>query len=275
MKLSLVSDTHNEVWGKAWKLKDLPKTIVNKFELLPWQEKLLDADDDVTILAGDIDSHFPRLCNFLCLLAQKKKIVIFVDGNHEHWGYHYDDIKAILSEINKDFPNFFYLDNQTLDIDGVTFYGGCMWTEFEKNPLTMMAAVHGIKDFKLIKGLEGIPGATRVLDEHIAFRQNAPEKIDVCVTHFSPTFRGILPVFRGDNLNGYFNNDMENFMHEKRVKLWLHGHLHNELDYMVVRGRGPLRTSCRVICHPYGYPRENVGAKPFYSYEPKIIQFPI
>jgi hypothetical protein len=47
-------------------------------------------------------------------------------------------------------------------------------------------------------------------------------------------------------MNGAYNSKLDNFILERRgIKLWTHGHTHEDFDYMI--------GSTRVICNPRGY----------------------
>jgi hypothetical protein len=56
---------------------------------------------------------------------------------------------------------------------------------------------------------------------------------------------------------------MEKFIKQNpRIKLFVHGHMHDSFDYMI--------DNCRVICEPYGYSHENkIGHR---KYKGKLIE---
>ena len=69
----------------------------------------------------------------------------------------------------------------------------------------------------------------------------------VVVTHHSPSKQSIKPRYEGDfHMNGGYSSNLEEFITEHpNIKVWTHGHTHDEFDYMVGQ--------CRVICNPRGY----------------------
>jgi hypothetical protein len=71
----------------------------------------------------------------------------------------------------------------------------------------------------------------------------------VVVTHHAPSFQSVHERFAGDKMNICYANNLEALMWYNPIKLWIHGHVHNSLDYIV----GDELQSTRVICNPRGY----------------------
>lgn len=76
------------------------------------------------------------------------------------------------------------------------------------------------------------------------------EKADdkfVVVTHHAPCGLSIHEHYREDTLmNGGFYTELGNFIaYRPQIKLWVHGHMHNDFDYVV--------GETRVVCNPRGY----------------------
>jgi hypothetical protein len=47
-------------------------------------------------------------------------------------------------------------------------------------------------------------------------------------------------------MNGAYSSDLSELMLDNRnIKVWTHGHTHEDFDYMI--------GSCRVVCNPRGY----------------------
>ena len=69
----------------------------------------------------------------------------------------------------------------------------------------------------------------------------------VVVTHHAPTVLSIAEWFKNDTLmNGAFASDLSEFIMDRpQIKLWTHGHMHNNSDYMM--------GTTRVTCNPRGY----------------------
>ena len=78
--------------------------------------------------------------------------VIYIVGNHEH--YHYD-FKYTVSDLKKRLnylPNLQVLDTESWTLhDEVTFIGGTLWTDMNKeDPLTMMHIKGCMNDFRCV-----------------------------------------------------------------------------------------------------------------------------
>lgn len=70
----------------------------------------------------------------------------------------------------------------------------------------------------------------------------------VVVTHHAPSSQSIAEAYKHDTLmNGAFRSELDGFILSKwdRIKLWVHGHMHNKSDYMI--------GDTRVVCNPRGY----------------------
>ena len=74
-----------------------------------------------------------------------------------------------------------------------------------------------------------------------------PWKTVVVCTHHAPSKGSEHPRYKNDQLmNGAYNSQLDNFIMDRPgIKLWTHGHTHEDFDYMVKQ--------CRVVCNPRGY----------------------
>lgn len=69
----------------------------------------------------------------------------------------------------------------------------------------------------------------------------------VMVTHHTPSHQSCHPMYATDQLmNGGYHSDLTEFIMDRpNIKLWVHGHTHEDFDYMV--------GDTRVVCNPRGY----------------------
>lgn len=69
----------------------------------------------------------------------------------------------------------------------------------------------------------------------------------VVVGHHAPSKQSTKPRYEGEHLiNGAYSSDLSNFILDRpQIKVWTHGHTHENFDYMI--------GGCRVICNPRGY----------------------
>jgi predicted phosphodiesterase len=199
---------------------------------------------DVVVLAGDIHAgllgiewikkHFPE------------KPVIYIAGNHEFYGH---AIPELLNDLHRAAAgtNIRILENESVQIDGGTFLGCTLWTDYTlwpDRPAAMAAAIKNLSDFDVIQGRTGRfqPEDSAKLHQE-SFRwlkdelkKHPPEKT-VVVTHFAPCEKSIAPQYAGDILNAAFISPLDNFVQESGVPLWIHGHTHHCVDYQIGQTR--------------------------------------
>lgn len=112
-----------------------------------------DGNADVLILSGDIcvakliDKFIPFFAN----CANEFKHVVYVVGNHEHYGY---DFKYTISDIKKaleTLPNIHVLDKELIKIDDISFIGGTLWTDMNNcDELTLYHMRSAMNDYRQI-----------------------------------------------------------------------------------------------------------------------------
>jgi len=79
------------------------------------------------------------------------------------------------------------------------------------------------------------------------YEDTPPWMSTVVVGHHAPSKGSEHPRYKHDTLmNGAYNSRLEDFILARPgIKLWTHGHTHEDFDYMV--------GSTRVVCNPRGY----------------------
>jgi len=240
-----------------------------------------DQNCDVLVLAGDIltaqklhdhdrnsDSKIAiRYRNFLQRCSDSFPHIIYIAGNHEF--YHGKWVASLdhLLEECANYPNIYFLENDTKVIDEITFVGGTLWTNMNKgDPITMGAIVNKLNDYNAIrsdangyrklKPYETISRHTRTLAYFKETVETDPTKTYVVVSHHAPSALSIDEYYIHDFIvNGAYHSDLSEFMLDHpQIKLWVHGHMHNPSDYVI----GETRT----VCNPRGYTGEDTGWDP-------------
>ena len=273
---------------------------------------------DVLILGGDIcvasdigkpDSNnfiegakSNRITDFFKRCSFQFPHVIYIMGNHEH--YHGDfatsgNILKSMLESNM-LSNVYLLDKESKKIDDVTFVGGTLWTDMNKeDSLTMFHVKQRMNDFRCVSNSARMVTRTVPLYEPnpnwTEDGQNGPKynhneagfaikigekkkqepstfcpedavvdhrkmlgyiqtviegKFDqkfVVVGHHAPSRLSTHPRYKHDTLmNGAYSSSLDDFIVDHpQIKLWTHGHTHEDFDYMV--------GSTRIVCNPRGY----------------------
>ena len=128
------------------------------------------------------------------------------------------------------------------------------------DPLTMYAMQQQMNDYRQITMFNESKNAyhrltpEKTVEDHFKSRQFIAEtvankfdqKFVVC-THHSPTKTSIKPKYAHDyQMNGAYSSDLSKFiLANPQIKVWTHGHTHDQFDYMI--------GSTRIICNPRGY----------------------
>ena len=244
---------------------------------------LKNADNaDVLVLSGDIcvakelpysDSRKGETFrNFFDRCAKEFPQVVYVMGNHEHYHGDFQTSTTIIQEAVKGFDNFHFLDKESVDIDGVTFIGGTLWTDMNKeDPLTMGGIRGMMNDFNIIENSktlsyfrtqDGFEMNTRpakfmpidAVEDHklmVELIKNTiaanPTGKYVVVGHHSPSKLSTKPQYEKDVImNGGYSSDLsELILDHPQIKLWTHGHTHHKFDYVI--------GETRIVCNPRGY----------------------
>ena len=260
MKIALASDVHLE-FGDL----DLDNT----------------ENADVLILGGDIcvaadigqrdtynimGEHYKsnRYHDFFQRCCSRFPHVIFIVGNHEH--YHGDFAKTVphFKDVLGYLPNLHILEKETWILDDVTFIGGTLWTDMNRRSIrTLHEISRMMNDFRCVdnsakssdqRGWNPRFTTTDAADDHDAMleyiRLMIEGKFDqkfVVVGHHAPSRLSTHPRYAHEAImNGGYSSELDDFiLDHPQIKLWTHGHTHEDFDYLI--------GSTRILCNPRGY----------------------
>lgn len=224
-------------------------------EFAPFQPN--DVEADVIVLAGDVHNGLNGIKWILD--GFPKRPVIYVLGNHEFYGHKIPQLISEVKELARE-SNVHVLENDAVEVGNVTFLGATFWTDFQLNGdivLAEDAAQTGVADFQRIRESPADgpfrPSNSRQihaqsLDWLSQQIRSAQEKQVVVVTHHSPSPQSIPPRFCDNSLNPAFASNLERFIANSGIKLWIHGHIHSRSDYLV--------GTTRIVANPRGLPGE-------------------
>lgn len=222
-------------------------------------------NEDVLVIAGDALVFFNKhskfrkdfIVNYFLKLLEHRNVV-YVFGNHEFYkgDISHVDVKLLETEINQHASSegfkhkIYILDGKKVSIDGVTFVGGILWTDFRnRHPMIMLDAQMIMNDYKNIKlkGVNLIPNDTAdIFDKHISVIKeclyNKSEKT-VVVTHHAPSRNSCSEKYKNSTESYCYYSDLDEVA--SMADVWIHGHMHNTSDYYI--------GDCRVLCNPRGY----------------------
>jgi predicted MPP superfamily phosphohydrolase len=115
---------------------------------------------EVLILSGDIctakvfkKGGYSRktVLEFFSRVAFQFPHVVYVMGNHEHYDFDVAKTERVLKDQLTVWPNIHLLEKETWEHDGVTFVGGTLWTDMNKeDSLTLWHVGRSMNDFRCI-----------------------------------------------------------------------------------------------------------------------------
>lgn len=216
--------------------------ILSDLHINPTNDYDFEPQDGVFYInAGDVSDHMHLRHAFI---EKHQDHMFSVMGNHDYYHSEFPDPKL-------------YTSLKT--VNGITIAGATLWTDVS-NPMDWMVYKHGLVDDIYINGIT----QEKMQEAHVTHREFLLRSYaDIIVSHHCPSALSVAGHYKGDPLNSAFHTDLTNDILNmfNPPKLWIHGHTHDEFDYMI--------GNTRVICHPRGYRRE----KPWYkTYEPKIVE---
>ena len=237
MKAQLISDIHSEFYYGSF------TGMLSRLVFVPDLDFLL-LPGDIVVVAHQSKTEMRVIFDFL---ASKARHVLLTFGNHEYYGSKVGaEAEARIREVLP--SNCHLLDNSATTIDGVEFYGGCMW--FPDDPLNQLYE-RQLNDFNLIGDFR-----SWVYQKNTEFRENGRKLIrpeTIVLTHHLPSPKSTHAMYAFSDINRFFVSDETELILEKKPRLWVHGHTHLPCDYML--------GDTRVVCNPYGYPYERAGRK--------------
>jgi predicted phosphohydrolase len=239
MKIHLASDYHNE-FGR-------------------FQEQAPDAE--LLILAGDVDhgiegarwaiGHFPGMQ------------IIYVAGNHEYYGGNKDHLAARLNALSRARAGFHFLDNRTVILGHLRIIGCTLWPDFRilgaahfreacrtaapmvENKFLVCGQDNGQLRPVTVRDLVRFNlQSVRFLERELARAFAGPT---IVVTHYAPSLQSV-PGHKRSSLGAAREGcDLEWLIrkHSDAIALWVHGHTHYNVDYMI--------GSTRIVSNQRGY----------------------
>jgi predicted phosphodiesterase len=224
-------------------------------------------DADLVVLAGDI--HLGHSGVEWARRQFPHTPILYVLGNHEFYRHSLPGLTEALKR-ETDGGQIHLLENNTLELDGFTFLGCTLWTDFRLGPdkrVAMLTAEDIMSDYQVVR-FDAENRWLRARDTermHSAsvtwlkkqLHKHEPART-VIVTHHAPSQRSIPPNHAGSALNGAFVSDLDALVENSGVPLWIHGHTHYNVDYSI--------GNTRVLSNQRGYPQEGVN-----GFEPGLI----
>ena len=278
MKISVASDLHLEFGDINLVNSDSADVLILSGDIFVAAD--LGRPDEHNIMEG---ARGHRIVDFFRRCSFQFPHVVYVLGNHEH--YHGDfaetagRIRAMIAEAG--LTNVYLLDHEVRVINDVTFIGGTLWTDMNKrDPVTLYHMTSMMNDFRVVQNsrrtvtfrtYEQINGvddrekpifrtrtakfspedAATEFDTMVGYIRSVVEgrreQKFVVVGHHAPSRMSTHPRYENEAImNGGYSSSLDEFiLDHPQIRLWTHGHTHEDFDYMI--------GSTRVVCNPRGY----------------------
>jgi Icc-related predicted phosphoesterase len=236
-------------------------------------------DEQIMAATPSMLARGERYYNFIKRCSERFPQVILVMGNHEHYHGDFAESASVIRTVVGEFSNVHFLDKEWRIINGVLFFGGTLWTDMNnEDPKTLRQMSYTMNDYRGVKNSnrtvqyrvpsldednpDGFNFKERPasfvpedsVEDHKAFLKELdavlalhPDMPTVVCGHHAPSKASTHPRYATEFImNGAYSTNLDDFILDRRqIRLWTHGHTHEDFDYMI--------GSCRIVCNPRGY----------------------
>jgi len=260
MKIALASDVHLEFGDLDFDNTDNADVLILGGDICVGND--ITQRDPYNTMGEEYRSN--RYHDFFQRCSARFPHVIFIVGNHEH--YHGDFAKTVphFKDVLGYLTNLHVLEKETFVLDDVTFIGGTLWTDMNRRSIrTLHEISRMMNDFRCVdnsakssdqRGWNPRFSTTDAADDHDAMleyiRLVIEGKFDqkfVVVGHHAPSRLSTHPRYAHESImNGGYSSELDDFiLDHPQIRLWTHGHTHEDFDYCI--------GSTRILCNPRGY----------------------
>ncbi|CAB4133572.1 Calcineurin-like phosphoesterase domain, ApaH type [uncultured Caudovirales phage] len=281
MKIAICSDTHLEFGDLDLTNDENADVLILSGDILVAEDfkNFNEIDHIIMSATPSMLERGKRYYEFLKKCSERFTQVILIMGNHEH--YHGDFAKTAntIRGVVGDLHNIHFLDKEWVIINGVLFFGGTLWTNMNnEDGKTLRTIAYTMNDYRGVLNSNKtvsfrVPNLTEDTPDAFSFKERPasftpedsvedhkdflkkldevltlhPEMRTVVVGHHAPSKASTHPRYKKEFImNGAYSTNLDDFILDRRqIKLWTHGHTHEDFDYMI--------GTCRVVCNPRGY----------------------
>lgn len=281
MKIAVCSDLHLEFGDLDLENTESADVLILGGDILVAEDvkNFSYIDEQIMAATPSMLARGERYYNFLKRCSERFPQVILIMGNHEHYHGDYAETANVIRTVVGEFSNVHFLDKEWRIINGVLFYGGTLWTDMNsEDPKTLREIAYMMNDYRGVRNsAKKVQYRVPSLDEnnpdgwtfkerdanftpedsvvdHRAFLKGLDEVLalhsdlpTVVVGHHAPSKASTHPRYKSEFItNGAYSTNLDNFILDRRqIKLWTHGHTHEDFDYMI--------GTTRIVCNPRGY----------------------
>jgi len=276
-KFALISDVHLDISSHASRQMFTASNTTGA-------DTLVVAGDLICTLeifnptAPDALLHQQAFRHFLTKASEEYDNVIYVLGNHEHWGSSLHGALHTLKKLIRytyGLVNVHVLQNESIQLGETMFHGATLWTNVKNNdPLVAEQLRHGMaRDYGSIQvgdrtmipsdGLSEFNISLNYLDRAIVAATELGLG-SVVVTHHHPSLQSIQSQasFILGTAYGYASDLSEFILDRPTIQYWCCGHIHKRLQYQI--------GETEILCNPRGYIGYETIAN---NYNPTVYEY--
>lgn len=219
-------------------------------------EPQIDADVDLVVLAGDL--WMGRKGALWAIEHFKNVQVVYVLGNHEFYKNAYPKTVSDLYELTKN-TNVSILEDDVITINNINILGCTLWTNYDlfgDKETAMNICRLRLNDYRRIRVSPQFRrfspyDSVSIHKKSMVWLENElgrrKKQRNIIVTHHAPSPLSLAKSDRDNIISSAYCSDLENFIRRHEPELWVHGHIHSSLDYMIGK--------TRIVTNPRGNPR--------------------
>ena len=219
-----------------------------------------DKKSDILVISGDLSNTSMQSKWIIEEAARYYDHVLFVDGNHDHYGgcknpseHSYTKNMAFFRRVDEAHDNITFLDGgaKHFQIAGTLFIGANGWYDFQMaygydfQAQRLHWLQHSHDPVAIRFGEENQPEKlAKIQMEQLRLQveqaqENATIKEIIVTTHTVPHSKGLMrdPTHEWYRLNGAYGNSLMRHVWEadkaKKIKVWTFGHTHSLHDFVV------------------------------------------
>ena len=282
MKIALASDVHLEFGQLEIENTENADVLILSGDICVAKDLYERADPNILGMSNKSNRYHA----FFQKCSEEFKQVIYIAGNHEHYNGDYaksiPHIRANLSYLK----NLHFLDKEFVTFGDVTFIGGTLWTDMNKEDPNTLYSIKGyMNDYRIIKNSNNVvnfktpiydireDGSTDYMNVLSYDRKTRPATFSpedsvedhkamlkfidettagvqekfVVVGHHSPSKLSTKPQYEKDVMvNGAYSSDLSEFILD-RPQIKAWTHGHTHHKFDYMIG------STRIVCNPRGY----------------------
>ncbi|MCL1065709.1 metallophosphoesterase [Shewanella olleyana] len=218
----------------------------------------------VLVIAGDAGNALSGIDYIKNILCKYFRAVIYVAGNHEWYSNLnrqfrlnvYSLCKEAINNVNYSkvisnsplmrikkhsemVDNLYFLDNEKIEIDGFSIYGGSLWFPIHTYSKELLS------DFELLMNDPKYINYKIIEEQYNEFVKNFPEQVDLVVSHHLPNLEAFaLEENRASKYAPFYHASLPTKLISK-TRYWVAGHQHDAIEKLIAG-------NVRFICNPKG-----------------------